>query len=83
MAIETAHVSDAETSGHPSLHSSLLCLHAMAAHLIDDAPATIVSEQPIWQLAEEILDDLEASHAHYAGIGALIEQLAALRPGDD
>lgn len=82
-AIETAHVSDFELMGHPSLHSSLLCLHAMAAHLIDDAPPTIVSEQPIWQLAEEILDDVEASHAHYAGIVALIEQLAALRPKEE
>ena len=64
------------------LHSSLRCLHGMTCHLIDAAPATIVSEQPIWQLAEEILDDLEASTVYFSGIAALINRIASLRPSD-
>lgn len=65
------------------LHSSLRCLHGMASHLVDDAPATIVSEQPIWQLAEEILDDFEASTIDFSGIAALVGRLASLRPSDE
>lgn len=82
-AIDAAAFGEAGQSGHPTLYASLHCLHAMAVHVIDGAPAAIVSEQAIWQLAEEILDDLEASRWHAADVVPLVEQLAALRPHDD
>lgn len=66
-----------------TLHSNLRCLHGMASHLIDDVPMTIMSEQPVWQLAEEILDEIEESHIEVSGIVTLVQQLAALRPPDE
>lgn len=66
----------------PTLHASLRCLHDMARHLIDNAPMTVTSEQPIWQLAEEILDDIEERHLELSGVVAPVRALAALRPSD-
>src|SRR5262245_18369291 len=42
------------------LRACILRLHAMATHLINDAPQTVSGEEPIWQLAEEIGDELDA-----------------------
>jgi hypothetical protein len=41
-----------------------------------------MSEQPVWQLAEEILDEIEESHIELSGIVRLVDQIAALRPPD-
>ena len=81
-AIEVVDCCRAGEAERATLHSSLRCLHDMASHLIDDAPVTIVSEQPIWQLAEEILDEIEESHIELSGIVRLVDQIAALRPPD-
>ena len=73
--VDTCRAGDAERA---TLHSNLRCLHDMASHLIDDVPMAIMSEQPVWQLAEEI----EESHIELSGIVRLVDQIAALRPPD-
>jgi hypothetical protein len=82
-AIEIVDRSAASPDERGRLAASLRCLHGMARHLVDTAPATIVSEQPIWQLAEEILDDLEASSVEFSGIAAIVDRIASLRPNDE
>ena len=62
------------------LHSSLLRLHAMANHLISGAPQTVTGDEPIWQLAEEIADELDANVANLSHITRLIDRLGRLRP---
>jgi len=64
------------------LRSSLLRLHGMAHHLIDGAPPTVTAKEPIWQLAEEIADQLEACAAELAGATRLVDRLGRLRPPD-
>jgi len=52
----------------------------MARHLIDgDAPA-LSAQEPIWQLAEEIADELDACAADSSHAAALVGRLARLRP---
>ena len=78
--VDTCRARDAERA---TLHSNLRCLHDMASHLIDDVPMAVMSEQPVWQLAEEILDEIEESHIELSGIVRLVDQIAALRPPDE
>jgi chromosome condensin MukBEF ATPase and DNA-binding subunit MukB len=62
------------------LRESLVRLHGMTRHLIDRAPATIEAQEPVWQLAEEIADQLDASAAELAATVSLVDRLARLRP---
>ena len=62
------------------LRDSLVRLHEMARHLIDGAPATLAAQEPVWQLAEEIADQLDACAAELADTTRLVERLARLRP---
>jgi hypothetical protein len=64
------------------LRDSLVRLHGMARHLVDGASATLAAQEPVWQLAEEIADELEASAAELAEAARLVERLARLRPPD-
>ena len=64
------------------LRSSLLRLHAMASHLISGAPQTVTGAEPIWQLAEEIADELDANVANLSHITRLIDRLGRLRPNN-
>ena len=81
-AIEIVDTCRAGVAERATLHSNLRCLHDMASHLIDDVPMIIMSEQPVWQLAEEILDEIEESHIELSGSVRLVDQIAALRPPD-
>jgi len=65
------------------LRSSLLRLHGMARHLIDGDPLTVTANEPIWQLAEEIADELDACAADFSHIIELLDRLGRLRPHDD
>ena len=65
------------------LRSNLLRLYAMANHLIDGAPKTVTGKEPIWQLAEEIADELDAYSAKISHITKLVDRLGRLRPNDD
>lgn len=65
------------------LRACILRLHAMATHLINDAPQTVTGEEPIWQLAEEIGDELDAHAASLSHITKLIDRLGCLRPEND
>jgi hypothetical protein len=67
---------------HLWLRDSLVRLHGMARHLIDGAPATLAAQEPVWQLAEEIADQLDASAAGLADAMSLVDRLARLRPPD-
>jgi hypothetical protein len=67
---------------HLWLRDSLVRLHGMARHLVDGAPAAQGAQEPVWQLAEEIADQLDASLAQIAGTIRLVERLARLRPPD-
>lgn len=62
------------------LRACLLRLHAMANHLINAAPQTVTGEEPIWQLAEEIGDELDAHAANLSHIAKLVDRLGQLRP---
>ncbi len=62
------------------LRACLLRLHAMANHLINGAPQTVTGEEPIWQLAEEIGDELDAYTANLSHITRLVDRLGQLRP---
>lgn len=64
------------------LRSSLLRLHGMAHHLIDGAPQTVTAKEPIWQLAEEIADQLDAYTAELSDTSRLVDRLGRLRPPD-
>ena len=65
------------------LRSNLLRLYAMTSHLIDGAPKTVTGKEPIWQLAEEIADELDAYSTEISHITKLVDQLGRLRPNDD
>lgn len=65
------------------LRGCLLRLHAMASHLINGTPQTVTGQEPIWQLAEEIGDELDAYTANLAHAAKLVDRLARLRPNDD
>jgi hypothetical protein len=62
------------------LRDSLVRLHRMAHHLLDSAPATLTAQEPVWQLAEEIADQLDASAAAFGDARRLVDRLARLRP---
>jgi hypothetical protein len=64
------------------LRSSLLRLHGMAHHVIDGAPLTVTSTEPIWQLAEEIADQLDTCVTVLSNTSRLVDQLGRLRPPD-
>jgi hypothetical protein len=64
------------------LRSSLLRLYGMASHLIIGAPLTVSAKEPVWQLAEEIADELDASPGHLPEITELVDRLGRLRPPD-
>jgi hypothetical protein len=68
---------------HRWLRSSILRLHAMASHLINDAPQTATGKEPIWQLAEEIADELDASTTSLSHITKIVDRLGRLRPNND
>ncbi len=74
---------DAGEARHRWLRACILRLHAMAAHLINDAPRTVTGEEPIWQLAEEIGDELDARATSLSRATELINRLGCLRPGND
>jgi hypothetical protein len=65
------------------LRACLLRLHGMANHLINGAPQTITGEETIWQLAEEVGDELDACTANLAHITKLVDRLGRLRPNHD
>jgi hypothetical protein len=64
------------------LRDSLVRLHGMARHLVDGAPASLAAQEPVWQLAEEIADQLDASAAELVQTTRLVDRLARLRPRD-
>ena len=64
------------------LRSSLLRLHGMVHHLLDGAPVTVRAKEPVWQLAEEIADQLDACAAELSGTSRLVDRLGRLRPPD-
>ncbi len=64
------------------LRESLVRLHGMTRHLVDGAPATLVAREPVWQLAEEIADQLDVSVAELTDTIRLVGRLARLRPSD-
>jgi hypothetical protein len=55
----------------------------MTSHLIDGAPKTVTGKEPIWQLAEEIADELDAYSAKFSHITKLVDQVGRLRPNDE
>jgi hypothetical protein len=65
------------------LRACLLRLHGMANHLINGAPQTVTGEEPIWQLAEEVGDELDAYTANLSHITKLVDRLGQLRPNQD
>jgi|SRR5262245_12346487 len=67
---------------HLWLRDSLVRLHGMMRHLIDGAPAALAAQEPVWQLAEEIADQLDACAAELADTNRLVGRLARLRPPD-
>lgn len=74
---------DAHEGRQKWLRACLLRLHAMASHLINDTPQTVAGQEPIWQLAEEIGDELDAFSTSLSHITKLLDQLGRLRPKDD
>jgi hypothetical protein len=74
---------DAGEARHKWLRACILRLHAMATHIINDAPQTVTGEEPIWQLAEEIGDELDAHAASLSRMTKAINRLGCLRPGND
>jgi hypothetical protein len=73
---------DAGEARHKWLRACILRLHAMAAHLVNGAPQTVSGEEPIWQLAEEIGDELDAHAAALSRMTKLINRLGRLRPAN-
>ena len=65
------------------LRACLLRLHGMANHLINGAPQTVTGEETIWQLAEEVGDELDAYTANLSHITKLVDRLGRLRPNHD
>jgi hypothetical protein len=65
------------------LRACLLRLHGMANHLINGAPQTVAGEETIWQLAEEVGDELDAYAANLSHITKLVDRLGRLRPNHD
>ncbi len=65
------------------LRASILRLHAMASHLINEAPQSVTGQEPIWQLAEEIGDELDAHADSLSRLSKLVDRLGCLRPGND
>jgi hypothetical protein len=65
------------------LRACLLRLHGMANHLINGAPQTVTGEETIWQLAEEVGDELDACAANLSHITKLVDRLGRLRPNHD
>jgi hypothetical protein len=65
------------------LRACLLRLHGMANHLINGAPQTVAGEETIWQLAEEVGDELDAYTANLSHITKLVDRLGRLRPNHD
>ncbi|HWL72631.1 MAG TPA: hypothetical protein VNQ74_02015 [Burkholderiaceae bacterium] len=65
------------------LRACLLRLHGMANHLIKGAPQTVAGEETIWQLAEEVGDELDAYTANLSHITKLVDRLGRLRPNHD
>jgi hypothetical protein len=55
----------------------------MANHLINGAPQTVTGEETVWQLAEEIGDELDACTANLSHITKLVDQLGQLRPDEE
>jgi hypothetical protein len=74
---------DASEGRQRWLHACLMRLHAMANHLINGAPQTVSGEETIWQLAEEIGDELDACTANLAHVSKLVDRLGRLRPNRD
>jgi hypothetical protein len=52
----------------------------MANHLINGAPQTVTGEETIWQLAEEVGDELDAYTTNLSHITKLVDRLGRLRP---
>jgi hypothetical protein len=75
-------VLDAGEARKKWLRVCILRLHAMATHLINDAPRTVTGEEPIWQLAEEIGDELDAHAASLSRMTKTMNRLGCLRPGN-
>jgi chromosome condensin MukBEF ATPase and DNA-binding subunit MukB len=71
---------DANEGRQKWLRTCLMRLHAMANHLIDGAPQTVTGQEAIWQLAEEIGDELDASTANLSHVLKLVDRLGQLRP---
>jgi hypothetical protein len=71
---------DASEGRQKWLRACLLRLHAMANHLINGAPQTVTGEEAIWQLAEEIGDELDAHTAALSHTAKLVDRLERLRP---
>jgi hypothetical protein len=74
---------DVDEGRHQWLRACLLRLHGMANHVINGAPHTVTGEESIWQLAEEIGDELDAHTANLAHITKLVDRLGRLRPNQD
>ncbi len=64
------------------LRTCLLRLHAMASHLIDGSPKTVTAKEPVWQLAEEVGDELDAHIASLSHVAKVVDRLARLRPNN-
>jgi hypothetical protein len=65
------------------LRACLLRLHGMANHLINGAPQSVTGEETIWQLAEEVGDELDTYTANLSHITKLVDRLGRLRPNHD
>ncbi|MBP2232529.1 hypothetical protein J2847_005858 [Azospirillum agricola] len=65
------------------VRAQLLRLHAMAMAVVNGYGAgTVTPREPIWELAEEIAEDLDGGAADFSAEVALVERLAGLRPWD-
>jgi len=74
---------DENESRQQWLRRCLLRLHAMASHLINGTtPQTVTGSEPIWQLAEEIADELDTHIASLSHITKVVDRLGRLRPND-
>lgn len=82
-AVDTVDASDdiSETR-RMRLRTQLLRLHGMAMALINGFGAGVTPGEPIWELADEIAEDLEGGAADFSGIVTMLHQLTALEPHD-
>jgi hypothetical protein len=71
---------DADEGRQHWLRACLMRLHGMANHLINGAPQTVTGEETIWQLAEEVGDELDAYTTNLSHITKLVDRLGRLRP---